>query len=232
MNAKELELTLTVRNNLLKSKRLVLGLSCNEIAEKIGIGYVTYLKYEAMTLTPVRVAVNRWGRPLGSKWKPSAEKIAKFHGVEVAELWPNTVLSVKQPTVTAFMDTEELGAFAAFEAQKPVQLLPEEVIAGQEIAQVTKEMLEALTPREFEVITARFGLDGNEPLTLEEVGKPLGLSRERIRGIEAAALRKLRAPVFTRQIVEAVVGKVPNATYEHSWIDETARALVGCTNGR
>ena len=53
-----------------------------------------------------------------------------------------------------------------------------------------------LTPREREVVTLRFGLDRGEPSTLEEVGHHFGLSRERIRQIQADAMTKLRHPAF------------------------------------
>ena len=56
------------------------------------------------------------------------------------------------------------------------------------------ELLNTLTPREREVLTLRYGLDGNGNRTLEEVGKDFGVTRERIRQIEAKALRKLRYP--------------------------------------
>jgi RNA polymerase primary sigma factor len=55
------------------------------------------------------------------------------------------------------------------------------------------EMLERLTPREREVLTLRYGLDGSEPKTLEEIGDHFKLTRERIRQIEEGAVRKIRA---------------------------------------
>ena len=55
-------------------------------------------------------------------------------------------------------------------------------------------MLQGLNPREREVIILRFGLETGHPLTLEEVGKRFNVTRERIRQIETAALRKLRNP--------------------------------------
>jgi RNA polymerase sigma factor (sigma-70 family) len=58
------------------------------------------------------------------------------------------------------------------------------------------KLLAWLTPREREVITLRFGLDRGEPSTLEEVGHHFGLSRERIRQIQADAMTKLRHPAF------------------------------------
>ena len=56
--------------------------------------------------------------------------------------------------------------------------------------------LGALSPREESVIRLRFGIGQGEPMTLEEVGRTLGVTRERIRQIEEKALMKLRAPEF------------------------------------
>ncbi|MGN1117416.1 MAG: RNA polymerase sigma factor RpoD [Acutalibacteraceae bacterium] len=57
-----------------------------------------------------------------------------------------------------------------------------------------EEVLKTLTPREAKVITLRFGLDNGKPMTLEEVGNEFDVTRERIRQIEAKALRKIRHP--------------------------------------
>ncbi|MEK7070793.1 MAG: sigma factor-like helix-turn-helix DNA-binding protein, partial [Patescibacteria group bacterium] len=58
----------------------------------------------------------------------------------------------------------------------------------------------SLTERESKVLRMRFGLDGSKPLTLEEVGKVFGVTRERIRQIESKALRKLRHPSRRRKL--------------------------------
>ncbi|HSD66451.1 MAG TPA: RNA polymerase sigma factor RpoD/SigA [Vicinamibacteria bacterium] len=63
-----------------------------------------------------------------------------------------------------------------------------------------REILEALPPTERSIIAQRFGLDGQAPLTLEAIGQRLGVTRERVRQIEAAALRKLRARLEARGI--------------------------------
>ena len=55
-------------------------------------------------------------------------------------------------------------------------------------------MLHTLSDREAKVLKMRFGLDGYRPMTLEEVGREFGVTRERIRQIEAKALRKLKHP--------------------------------------
>ena len=64
--------------------------------------------------------------------------------------------------------------------------------------------LDELTPRERDVILLRYGMDGGEPRTLEEVGRALEVTRERVRQIEASALTKLRKRSRTRRLVELV----------------------------
>ena len=66
------------------------------------------------------------------------------------------------------------------------------------------EVLSTLTPRENEVIRRRYGLDDGKPKTLEEVGKEFNVTRERIRQIEAKALRKLRNPMRAKKLRDFV----------------------------
>jgi RNA polymerase primary sigma factor len=69
---------------------------------------------------------------------------------------------------------------------------PDEQIAQTRMCEETRGLLSALTPREQEVLRMRFGLDGKAERTLQEIGEMMSLSRERVRQIEAEALRKLR----------------------------------------
>jgi RNA polymerase primary sigma factor len=62
------------------------------------------------------------------------------------------------------------------------------------------DILDSLSPRERQVLSLRFGLDGGKSYTLEEVGRKFGLTRERVRQIEAKALRKLRHPLRSRKL--------------------------------
>ena len=62
------------------------------------------------------------------------------------------------------------------------------------------EVIKSLTEREQKVILLRFGLEDGKPRTLEEVGKVFGITRERIRQIEAKSLRKLRNPSKVRRL--------------------------------
>jgi RNA polymerase primary sigma factor len=70
-----------------------------------------------------------------------------------------------------------------------------------------KSVLNELQPRERRVITLRFGLDDGRPRTLEEVGNEFGVTRERIRQIEAKALRKLRAPSRSKRLRDFMFDK-------------------------
>ncbi|OOC09394.1 MULTISPECIES: RNA polymerase sigma factor RpoD [Thioalkalivibrio] len=71
---------------------------------------------------------------------------------------------------------------------------PTESAAQESLTEATREILSTLTPREAKVLRMRFGIDMNTDHTLEEVGKQFDVTRERIRQIEAKALRKLRHP--------------------------------------
>lgn len=72
--------------------------------------------------------------------------------------------------------------------------LPIDSATSQSLQEATREVLNGLTPREAKVLRMRFGIDMNTDHTLEEVGKQFDVTRERIRQIEAKALRKLRHP--------------------------------------
>ncbi len=81
---------------------------------------------------------------------------------------------------------------------------PIENATSSSLSEVTKEVLATLTPREAKVLRMRFGIDMNTDHTLEEVGKQFDVTRERIRQIEAKALRKLRHPSRSERLVSFV----------------------------
>ena len=77
---------------------------------------------------------------------------------------------------------------------------PAELATGEGLKEVTRNVLGGLTAREAKVLRMRFGIDMNTDHTLEEVGKQFDVTRERIRQIEAKALRKLRHPSRSEQL--------------------------------
>ena len=84
--------------------------------------------------------------------------------------------------------------------------IPDDALAPADAASMSllkeqlAEVLKTLTPREEKVLKLRFGLDDGNPKTLEEVGKEFNVTRERIRQIEAKALRKLRHPIRSKKL--------------------------------
>jgi len=111
------------------------------------------------------------------------------------------ILKIAQKTTsleTPIGDDEDsmLGDFIPDERQAT----PYESTSKQLMHENLEEALGSLTERESKVLRMRFGLDGSKPLTLEEVGKVFGVTRERIRQIESKALRKLRHPSRRRKL--------------------------------
>ncbi|MFY9329578.1 MAG: RNA polymerase sigma factor RpoD [Georgfuchsia sp.] len=79
-------------------------------------------------------------------------------------------------------------------------LAPADAALFSSLRDITKEVLDSLTPREAKVLRMRFGIEMNTDHTLEEVGKQFDVTRERIRQIEAKALRKLRHPTRSEKL--------------------------------
>ena len=82
---------------------------------------------------------------------------------------------------------------------------PEEYATNEMLKDEISEVLLTLTEREEKVIRLRFGLEDGKSRTLEEVGQMFGVTRERIRQIEAKALRKLRHPSRSRKLKDYMV---------------------------
>lgn len=93
-------------------------------------------------------------------------------------------------------DETELGDFI-----QDTEPTPEELVAEQDKHDlIMRYLAKYLTPREEKVIRLRFGLDDGQPRTLEEVGEIYGITRERIRQVEAKAIRKLRCAFARNKI--------------------------------
>jgi RNA polymerase primary sigma factor len=98
----------------------------------------------------------------------------------------------KERSIDDFVDKEEgcrLGALLA-DARS---LTPEDEIYGREVSGLVRDAMVQLDSRERHIIRNRFGLNGGDELTLEEIGRKLNLSRERVRQLEREAKDKIRA---------------------------------------
>jgi RNA polymerase primary sigma factor len=83
---------------------------------------------------------------------------------------------------------------------------PSEAVVHLNLSEQTRKVLATLTPREEKVLKMRFGIDEKADHTLEEVGQNFDVTRERIRQIEAKALRKLRHPSRSKKLRSFVEG--------------------------
>jgi RNA polymerase primary sigma factor len=133
------------------------------------------------------------GRP------PSSAEIAADMNVSLKRVeWMLRVsqrpLSLQKP-IGEEEDSELEGLIEDGESPAPAEEAERALLRG-----VMDELLETLSPREARVLRLRFGLQGGEPHTLEEVGRKLGVTRERARQIQQSALRRLRHPRRSRRL--------------------------------
>ncbi len=140
-----------------------------------------------------RRLVQEYGR------EPTSEEIGK--GMELAPEKVRDIMKVSQEPVSLETPVGEeedshLGDFIEDRGTKA----PPEVASHQLLREQIDEVLSTLNPRERRVLQLRFGLDNGRSRTLEEVGREFGVTRERIRQIEAKALRKLRHPSRSKKL--------------------------------
>ncbi len=139
--------------------------------------------------------------------EPTSEEIAKKMDISVSKV--RKVLKIAQEPISLEtpIGEEEDSHLGDFIEDKSIMNPAESVTFGN-LREITDEVLATLTPREEKVIKMRFGLGntGSEH-TLEEVGQHFAVTRERIRQIEAKALRKLRHPSRSRRLKAFLEGK-------------------------
>jgi len=140
-----------------------------------------------------RQLVQEYGR------EPTSEEIAKRMDIPVVKV--RKVLKIAQEPISLEtpIGEEEDSHLGDFIEDRGV-VSPAEAVINLNLKEQTQMVLKTLTPREEKVVKMRFGLEDGSEHTLEEVGQSFAVTRERIRQIEAKALRKLRHPSRSRKL--------------------------------
>jgi RNA polymerase primary sigma factor len=124
---------------------------------------------------------------------PTPEEIARLLGLPKRKL-PIIKKAIQIYNSTPQTDQSDSGWSLGEMVMDDRIRSPEDEMLENDIMKQVKSMMHEMDEREFSVLKMRFGLEGQRPMTLEEVGKKFGVTRERIRQIEAKALRKLKHP--------------------------------------
>ena len=127
--------------------------------------------------------------------EPNDAEVAKRLGVSTARAARLRTFGVSPLSLDAPIGDEGENQFSDV-VQDEGALTPSELLRVKMARQEIRQHLKHLTPREAEIVTLRFGLDGQEPRTLDTVGRRFKVTRERIRQIQETALNKLRRRVY------------------------------------
>jgi len=154
---------------------------------------------ESLFIAKVKETYEKLKEELGRE--PTEEEIAKRLNTSVKKV--KNALSIVRLPISLDMPLGEGGEedFTLLDvlSKKGTEDIEKELIE-ETIHKELESMLDVLDEREKEIIKMRYGLDGEEPRTLEEVGEKLGISRERVRQLEQRALKKLKAVALKKHL--------------------------------
>jgi RNA polymerase primary sigma factor len=137
--------------------------------------------------------------------EPSTEELAEILEMSVKEV--NNMLkgSARHVSVDAPLSGEEGDSTMLDVITGSEALIPDAQMMEDSLKEEVRQGLSILSTREVEVLSAYFGLDGQKPLTLEEIGEMYNLTRERVRQIKERAIRRLRK-AYNRNALKSYLG--------------------------
>ena len=131
--------------------------------------------------------------------EPTPEELAKKIGMPMEKVRKVLRIAKSPISLETTVGDDEDASFRDFIEDKNV-VKPLDAVVNSNLREITSQVLSTLTPREERVLRMRFGIGMNSDHTLEEVGKQFSVTRERIRQIEAKALRKLKHPTRAKKL--------------------------------
>ncbi len=135
--------------------------------------------------------------------KPTEEELSAEMGISINKLREIVKVAQEPLSLETPVGKEEDSRLGDFIEDKDADA-PVKTVAHELLREDLAEVLSSLSPRERDVLRLRFGMDDGRQRTLEEVGQLFGVTRERIRQIEAKALRKLRHPNRSKKLKEYI----------------------------
>jgi len=131
--------------------------------------------------------------------EPTPEEIAKILDLPLDKVRKVFQIAKEPTSLETPIGEEEDSHLGDFIPDQKIAL-PDDMAMSQNLQETTRQVLKSLTPREEKVLRMRFGIGERRDHTLEEIGQDFDVTRERIRQIEAKALRKLRHPTRSKQL--------------------------------
>jgi RNA polymerase primary sigma factor len=131
--------------------------------------------------------------------EPTPEEIAKQIELPLEKVRKILKIAKEPISLETPLGEEEDSRLGDFIEDKKIAA-PREATVNQDLREQTKQVLSTLTPRQEKIVRMRFGIEEKADHTLDEVGRDYNLTRERIRQIEAKALRKLRHPSRSKKL--------------------------------
>lgn len=181
-NSFQLGLTKSIFNAELRQRRLALGLKQGELGKLAGLSAISISQYETFRAFPT---------------PEMAQTLAKILNTDKDTLFPAWLKEYHLPKAS-ITEIHQITSISLAEGMTEILSLESGIDLEQDMddkllkAGISTALNEILSLREQKILTLRFGLNGTEPQTLEEVSKEFGVTRERVRQMEQKALSKLR----------------------------------------
>jgi len=197
---KDLRIELRARNNVLWHVIFDQYSSVANFCRVHGLDNGLVGAFLNLTVSPYRLRVSRAKHPQ-VVLRPSALQLCTITALPADELFPPLLYENVINTKTA-IELEAATFLPLMAARQQLSLTagPEALVEQHERAAVIQRVLSTLTTREAGVLTQRYGLDGNGERTFREIGQHFAVTIERIRQIEAKAMRKLRHASRVKQL--------------------------------